>query len=190
MRLTNMDQTNLEVEKTQQTASTAAQTESSTSVENNPEAELLALQEKLRKTERDRDNYRKGMLAMKKGEEPALADPDLDLDSLISKKVEERLLESERELVRKQYEEKTLAQARELRELRATLQSKNASTSIAGGAGSGSGFNAGSEAKTGFFSPEQVAELSQRWNLQNIPQEKHDEMLKRLEQEMRAAQNR
>lgn len=97
------------------------------------------------------------------------------------------MLETQKSQTQKEYDEKVLAQAKEIRELRAAQASKNASTSIAGGAGSGSGFNAGSEATTGFFSPEQVEAMKKRWRMQGIDESKFDGMVKQVEANSRVS---
>lgn len=191
MRFTNMDQQQSGVENKQQAAPAAATGAGTPDIgsrasEINPESEILALQEKLRKTESDRDNYRKGMLAMKKGGDANADFDEPDLDTRISKKVEELLLETQQAQVRKELEEKTLALARENRELKLSLQAKGASTSIAGGAGAGAGFNASSEVQKSYFSPEQVESLKQRWLAQGFKEADLEGMLKRTESNLRA----
>jgi hypothetical protein len=129
-----------------------------------PEARIADLEAKLAKTASDRDNYRDATLVLKgkkKPEMPDLADPE-ELNAHIIKTVRETLAESENEQVLKTILAEARINAQKVKELTRALASKNASTSIAGGAGAGSGDIPNSEKQTSYFSPEQIKELKDR----------------------------
>lgn len=158
------------VEQAGEAAASGVEQEVSTAPETDPEAELIALKERLAKVESDRDNYRKGLLAMKgktEVENLDLTDPT-QLQVYIDKTVQEKLSQTESAQAKAAFEAQALANAKALKELKRTLNSKNASTSIAGGAGQGSG-QAKSEVQTSYWSPEQIADLKKRgWDDKKI----------------------
>jgi len=134
--------------------------------EADPESRLKALQAELEKTRSDRDNYRKAALKAK-GKAPAedsgvdFSDPS-QLADFIKHTVAETQISRDYEAKEKALMDYAAQIARENNELRLAMASKTASTAIAGGAGAGSTAASGSEVQTGYFSPEQVAELKKR----------------------------
>lgn len=185
-----MDQPTQGVETTQQSApapATGVETSSARAPEHDPESTILALQERLKKVESERDNYRKATLALKgKGdtEDYDTSDPD-QVRALARKEAQELFLEMQQTQVQKEYEAEVARMARENKELKLALSAKSSSTSIAGGAGAGAGFSSSSEVKTSYFSPEQVEAMKTRWRNQGIDESKFEAMVKQVEAQSR-----
>lgn len=144
--------------------STGVELAVSNAPEADPESIIAGLKETLAKVERDRDNYRNATLAMKgkkEVEDLDLTDP-MQVKVYIDKTVQDRLLETEEMSARKQLEDTALKLAKRNKELQLALNAKNASTSIAGGSSSGGGEASKSDAKSTYWSPDQVAEFKKR----------------------------
>lgn len=136
--------------------------------EADPEARILALQAELDKTRSDRDNYRTGLLKAKgritNGDESVTidySDPE-QLAEFIKKTVAETENAKDYQQKEKAFTDYATQVARENKELKATLASRNASTSIGGGSGAGASIHSNSEVNNSYFSPEQVEELKKR----------------------------
>lgn len=163
-----MEQTNQGVEATQVSApssATGVETTSSRAPENDPTATIAALQEKNAKQARDLENYRNVALSIK-GKQVDLSEVDwndpLQRKAVLNKEIEEQLLERGLKESQTAYDSEVQRLARENKELKASMMSKQASTSIAGGAGAGAGFNANSEVETHYVSPDQLKDLRKR----------------------------
>jgi len=187
MRLRNMDQAINGQDTPAQEGlpeNVGVKTTSSPAPENDPEVRIKALQEEVSKLTRDRNNYRDATLALKGKKDISEIDMSdaAQVAALIEDKVEEKLLSTRESKAQQERDEYAVELARKVKEMSLALQSKQAATSIGGGAASGAGFNPSSEAKTSYFSPEQVSALHKRWKGEGIPEAKWEGMLKRFEQ--------
>lgn len=147
-----------------------------------PEARINALLEENAKLLRDRDNYRNATLALKGKkniEDLDFSDPT-QMQAYIEKSIEDRLLREKQAGSQQALSDYAKELARKNKELALALQSK---TTVSGVASGGGGSDSPSP-KAKFFSPEQETALKQRWKQTGIPESKHEEMLKRIQEEM------
>lgn len=153
-----------------------------------PEARIAALIEKNKVLERDRDNYRNGLLAVKgknvNVEDIDLTDP-IQLQAYINKAVGEKLLESRATESSKELEDAAIELARKNKELATAVANRNQVSATGTGAGAGV---TGQEVKTQFWSPEQEAEMRARWKRMGHSDERINEMVKAAEQTARRTQ--
>ena len=145
-------------------------------------AAILADNERLlnevTKVSKDRDNYRAATLALKGKTGTDTLDPTdpVQLQALIQKTVEERLLAEQGSKTETDWETNYKELARKNKELALALSSKSNISNV------GSGSSGGSvDVHVGYYSKEQTAALEKRWESQNIPKAKWPDMLKKAE---------
>jgi len=151
--------------------------------ENDLLAKYEALQKENEKIAADRDNYRKGLLSLKKAkkntdeEDQDDEEPNTDIEALIDRKVTEKLLNTEEYRIKKEQELITQKALKENKELKLALKTKSSVAS--GGAASGGNQDVAKSDK-GYFSEAQLADIHERERKTGI---KID--LKKLEENMR-----
>lgn len=140
-----------EVEKTPQDASTE---------DIDYEAEFTAAIEELDKISKDKENYRKGMLVAKGKMKPEETDePDKeDIEAIIDRKVNEKLLASREAQAQAKLVELNKKLLKDKKELALALKNKAA---LSGSTFSGKG-GTETEVKEQYFTPEQLAYFQKR----------------------------
>lgn len=134
--------------------------------EDDLQAKYNALEEENKKVVADRDNYRKGLLSLK-AKKKAEGDPDgegdddnkVDIDELVERKINEKLLSSEEYRIKKEKDDLIVKALKENKELKLALKTKDGTPS----AGAGQGGNQDQKkSDVEFFSEAQKAEIKAR----------------------------
>lgn len=174
-----MDRSNQAVEEPGQNAAIVPGVEAngSQAPENDPEVRIAKLLEENAKMASDRDNYKKGLLAMKgktEQDDLDLTDP-VQLSAYIKAQVAEGVNATREAKAQEDLASYAKELARKNKEMALALRNKEGMS----GAGQGSGENERSEAQAGYFSKEQVDHFKKLgWS---------DEKVKKAEQNMRKA---
>jgi len=122
------------------------------------EAEYFALLEKEAKTAQERDNYRLGLLTAK-GKIPEPAIPvDEDLETLVTKKVQETLLRTQEGSTQKAKEDLVKKVIQENKELKLALTNKTGISTVS----AGSSVAPSPSSSTSFWTKEQVETFKKR----------------------------
>jgi hypothetical protein len=116
---------------------------------------LQAKDDEIARLARERDNYRKGMLKAKGKKNPYDDDDEPDMDEIIDRKVEEKILAKEEDKVRAERDQMVQKLAIENAELRKAVTNR---AQVKGSAGEGANSEE-LEVKKEFFSKEQLEDL-------------------------------